>query len=892
VNNINLLCTEASDSARTNSAPASLRLPESREELLEAVRKQNPELQAEDAFVVPTWFVRQKKWFEDPAGSESAVYNYPLLLRIRGPLNEGALQQSLQEIVRRHGPLRSVFRIMDGRLIQIVVAPQAVSLPVTRLDGPPEATELQMQEAARAEAMRPFDLARDSILRCKLMYLQADDHVLQLTTHTLVYDDWSSGVLIRELSETYGAFAAGKMPPRPEMPFQFGDFVRWQQKRLQGPELESHLAFGRQQLDSATGFDHLPLDFVRPARNNYAGAKQTTVLSAAQVDSLMALSRQERVSLFMVLMAGFKCLLHRYSGNEEIGVASCAANRPLEEVEGLIGRFGNSMLLRTSLAGNPTFSELLKRVQGVTLEALSHLEVPFGMLLEATAAGPGRDRSRPFQVMFILQNAPKESWQLPGLSVDWAPLEIETSKFDLIVWLKTEPKLEITLEYSAQLFSPASMSNLLADYLSVLATMATDPKKRLNGVQVSAKPEPVGAKPVPVAAKGTEGVGDRASVEARMIELWRAAFAPRQIDVTKNFFELGGDSLLAVRLFGQINKAFQRTMPLSVLLGAPTIEELVQIICDKTSRSPSSLVSVQTKGKLQPFFFIHGSGGEPTGCWELSRCLGPDQPLYGIRSRSHSEEEILHSVPEIAARYASAIRGVQPSGPYYLGGYCFGGMVAYELARQFTAQGQDIALLAVFDTPAPGTLRLMDRARNKIRHDIWKLRTRGVRTSIRILGIKLARLGRHALVVTRSGLWTLVGKPPVQSAKSLREEILCVSNANISAATAYRPGRYAGQLTLFSTKEAAALYGHDMRERWLHFAAGGVEEIGVDGTHLNQFEEPHIATLAKKLERCIAQAGDPVRVSTPRAAQGASQEVSGMERGTGQGKFALRKVSP
>ncbi len=435
----NLPGADASASPRSKFARSSLRLPGCQEELLSAVRGRNPELPAEDAFVVPAWFPRQKKWFEDPAGSESAVYNYPLLLRLRGPLNERALQQSLQEVVRRHGVLRSVFRIMDQRLLQIVLAQQELSLPVMRLGGGPEAGERQMQEIARAEALRPFDLARDSMLRGQLLRLQEHDHVLQLTTHSLVYDDWSTGVLIRELSEFYGVFAAGTAPLQRELPFQFGDFARWLQQRLQGPALESHLDFWKQQWDSATAFEHLPTDFARPTGNNYTGATQTAILPQAQADSLNMLGARAGVTMFTVLLAGFKCLLYRYSGHEEIGVASCAANRGLAEVEALIGRFGNTMLLRTSLSGNPTFSEVLQRVQAVTWEALAHLELPFGMVLEGLAGGADRKRNRPPQVMFILQNAPKKSWQLPGLSVDWSPLETGTSKLDLIVFLKIEP---------------------------------------------------------------------------------------------------------------------------------------------------------------------------------------------------------------------------------------------------------------------------------------------------------------------------------------------------------------------------------------------------------------------------------------------------------------------
>ncbi len=677
------------------------KLPSSREELLEVVRNQNPRLQVEDAFVVPVWFAQQNKWLEDPAGAHSTVYNYPLLLSIRGPLNVSALQKSLEEIVRRHGVFRSVFRIIDGNLVQIVLPPQAFSLPVIHLDGSPEARELQMQEATQREAMLPFDLTQDSVIRCKLIRLQADKHVLQLTTHTLVYDDWSSGVLIRELSEMYCAFAAGTVPLNPPLVFRFGDFARWYHHRLQGPEFESHLDYWKQQLDTAATFDHLPADFARPARNTCAGATLKMVFPAAQADSLKRLSRQERVSLYMVLLAGFKCLLHRYSGHEEIGVGTCAANRPLEEAEGLIGRFGNSMLLRTSLSGNPTFSELLKRVREVALNAWSHQELPLGMLLQTVDAGTNRNRNSPFRVMFNLQNAPKESWQLPGLAVDWLPLDTETSKLDMIVWLKSEPALEITLEYSTQLFESASMKKLLADYQAILETMVKDPKQRVNDITISAMPEPAGTQPVRMTIHRAIEPGHKAGVETRMIELWKSVFGRKAIDVTQNFFELGGDSLMATRLFAQINKTFQCSLPLTALLEAPTIRQLVQILCDQPSSS-FPLVSIQRGGTRPPLFCLYGNHGDIDDYFNLVKAMGDDQPVFGIRSSALEDlSRLPQSLEEAAAEVVHWIRKAQPRGVPSLLGYSWAGLLAFEVSRQLAETSGIQCFTAMVGTVAP-----------------------------------------------------------------------------------------------------------------------------------------------------------------------------------------------
>jgi non-ribosomal peptide synthetase component F len=335
---------------RLSGLPATIRAG-STDTLLNRIRRHDPELQALDAFIVPRWFTQQRTWVEDPASSDSAVYNYPLLLHMRGRLNENALQRSLQEVVRRQGALRSVFRLQDRELVQIVVAPRNLAFPTIDLSGPPEIErEVEYRQAALAEAGLPFDLANGPLLRARIIRLSIDDHVLQLTTHHLVCDDWSSGILLRELLGLYEKFSAGTELPAQDLPFQYGDFVRWQEKRFEGTWLDSELSYFRQQFAGSTGFQYVKTDFARPVKPTNRGARETVALSLELSDSLKKLSREERVSLFMVLLTGFQCLLHQESGEREIAIASCAANRPLVEVEGLIGRFGNDMLLRTNFA--------------------------------------------------------------------------------------------------------------------------------------------------------------------------------------------------------------------------------------------------------------------------------------------------------------------------------------------------------------------------------------------------------------------------------------------------------------------------------------------------------------------------------------------------------------
>jgi len=849
------LTTQARHGFKTSPEPG---------ELLFQLRNESPGLLVEDAFVVPHWFVQQTRWLEDPSNSDSAIYNYPLLFRIRGSLDEGALKQSLHEIVRRQGVLRSLFQMRDGELVQIVVSPQKQSLRIIDLSKLPEtAREARFQQLALEEAARPFDLAVGPLLRGALLRVGADDHILQLTTHHIVYDDWSTGILSRELSELYQAFAAGTESPLHDLSFQYGDYVRWLEEQLQANALRSRLSYWKEQLVGATGFEHLATDFARPAKSATAncGAREGTVLSVDLANSLKELSRQERVSLFMVLLAGFQALLHRRSNDEEIGVASCAANRPLADVEGLIGRFGNDMLLRTSLSGNPTFRELLTRVREVGLNAYSDQSLPFGQVLKEVTNRTDPDASPPFQVMFILQNAPRENRDIPGLSIKWLPLYTGTAKYDLNVWLKIEPALEVILEYRTDLFRAATMKQLLEDYDTVLRTMVKDPGARVSNLLISSKPRPAPAQRVPTGAKETAAAKDSVApsddVQSRLVELWQAAFG-MPIGVDQNFFELGGDSLLAARLFIQIEKAFQMELPLAVLLEAPTIRQLAGIISAPTvCSSHSSLVPAQPSGTKPPLFCVHGHTGEIFYCRNLSLSLGADQPIFGLRSQGLGGEAPFLTVEEMATHYLREIRTVQREGPYFLVGYCFGGMIAYEMGRLLKAQGEEVALLVMFNTPAPGSLKWWplrpDYLVTRITRELRNLRTLKTREKLVFLPSKAIGLAQLAFGSFKAALWRALAKSPI-GAEREAQGLLSIADINLLAAKAYDPGAYPGRIIFFLTKDdATSLNATDPARGWMALAEDGIEVYVFDAGTPSLRQVPNIE-LAEKLKSCLTQA--------------------------------------
>jgi thioesterase domain-containing protein/acyl carrier protein len=392
--------------------------------------------------------------------------------------------------------------------------------------------------------------------------------------------------------------------------------------------------------------------------------------------------------------------------------------------------------------------------------------------------------------------------------------------------------------------------------------MAKHPSSRINDLPAPATHKPKIAKVDAAQAAGIAREMDPSDVRRRIIGIWERALAPRAVDPTKNFFELGGDSQLAVRLFSQMGDEFQCKMPPLAFRGAPTIDQLVQIILDRSSLPFSPLVPVQPLGTRSPLYFVHGSGGEPTGSLELSRCLGSDQPVYGLRSLGLCGGPVQHSVPEIAEHYVKCIRRIQPKGPYCLSGFCFGGLVAYEMARILTSHNEKVPVLALFDAPSPGsvrTLRTLDRVRKRIRHDFWRLRRGQLPSILPLLGNK----ARGAIrIASRNLKGTLLGtaeKSHDGNARELEQEMLEVSKANIAATKAYLPSVYAGPTALFLTPEAFAIYGDDLYERWTAFCTGRIELHSSDGEHKRQFEDPFVRTLAKKLEAILLHGIAPSR---------------------------------
>ncbi len=424
--------------------------------------------------VLPLSFAQERLWFLEQLEPGGAAYVMAGALRLSGALDAAALEWGLGEVVRRHESLRTTFRTANGVAAQVVAAAGGWALPVEDLSALPEAErEAEARRRVGAEAARGFDLERGPLFRALLLRLGADEHVLSVTMHHAVSDEWSVGVLVREMSELYAARLRGEDAALPDLPVQYADFAAWQRGWLRGDALERQLAFWRERLADAPRAIDLPVDRPRPPVWSGRGALHAFALPAAVAERVDAVARERGATPFMVLLAAWQLLLARWSGQDTTVVGTPVASRQREETEGLIGFFVNMLALRADVAPEDGFADLLARVREAALDAWAHQDLPFERLVDELH--PERDRSRTpvFQVAFVMQNAPTAAPRLPGVAV--AAQEgagRATSKFDLTLEVAAEDDgLRASIEYATDLFDADTVARM-AEHFGLLLDAA------------------------------------------------------------------------------------------------------------------------------------------------------------------------------------------------------------------------------------------------------------------------------------------------------------------------------------------------------------------------------------------------------------------------------------
>ncbi len=444
---------------------------------------------------IPLSFAQERLWFLDRFDGPNSNYNVPMALRLTGNLHITALEQTTNEIVRRHEVLRTTFAQKAGDPIQIIWDSLRIPLPVIDLTGLSEEERGdEVKRWTRKEALTPFDLSKGPLLRTTLLHLSNEEHILLMTMHHIVSDGWSMGILNREIFDLYKAFSMGVGSPLPKLPLQYADFAIWQRNRLSGKELDRQLNYWKNKLTGISPVIELPTDRPRPPIQTYRGGIEWFFLESTILNRLNKLSGQAGTSLFMTLMAAFSVLLYRYSDQEDICLGSPIANRNVKEIEPLIGFFVNTLVFRNNLSGNPSFTEILGRVKQTCLDAYAHQDLPFEKLVEALQPERSQSHNPLFQVMFALHNAPLGEFKLPGLKIRPVEMEKVTEIFDLTLsFIEQDTErgkgLLGVIEYNKDIFDKDSIIRMAGHLRNVIEEILANPYQKIPAIALLTKEE-------------------------------------------------------------------------------------------------------------------------------------------------------------------------------------------------------------------------------------------------------------------------------------------------------------------------------------------------------------------------------------------------------------------
>ena len=836
-----------------------------------------PMILRSDNAVAPLSFGQQRLWFLDRFEPGLVVYNVASVQELNGPLDVDKLQAALAAVVGRHDTLRTIFPEVEGAPTQVTLAPDQAPVELLRIDLSSLPAEQRLNQARfhiAANTRRSFDLGKEPLLHAWLIRLGPDRHILSLCLHHIICDDWSMRLMYAEMSRFYAGRAA---PPPPTL--QYRDYASWQRRWLEAGEMQRQIEYWVKQLGDAPPLLALPTDRPRPRRQTFNGTRLPVTLGPDLARSIAGLARQHQTTSFITLLAAFQLLMSQWTGQQDIVVGTPVANRNRPETQGLIGFFLNTLAFRTRLGRDANFIQLLQHVRNGALEAFANQDVPFERLIEELHVPRNLSHSPLIQVMFILLDEGLPTLELPGITAQALAGESTTAKFDVTLLLyESGDQMQGWLEYNTDLFDAATISALIDRWLNLVRAIVTDPRASLESRGVFPSPlyseesareraQSINDQPPKEMLRAptfSPAYGDEGKKEAinppsdsrtqhDLLAIWQEVLGLQTVGVDESFFDLGGHSLLAVRLLYRIRRHFGRALPLACLFEGPTIRQLTARLdqqADQASQSEDIVVPLRRGNARLPLFCLPGAGGYAITYHALTRFLPREQPVYGLQVQGLPPQIKNHgSVEQMAAGLLDALLATQGRGPYRLAGYSFGGVVAFEMARQLEARDQRVDLLAIFDSSAPGNKHKRPRYQRLWAHG------RRLLTMPPLLGRERARLLLNILFrrVKSTFSWSQSLEPPPDDSELL-QQVQFLREVAKAAFLAYDPQPLAGSLTLFRATVKSNWHeflANRPANGWLHLARGGVAVHDIPADHDHIIMEPDVALLAHKLDQCL-----------------------------------------
>lgn len=764
---------------------------------------------------------------------ESAVpgmHVFGIRYRLRGQVSAAVLKQALEAVAARHPALR--VRITEGPDGVPRFAPAAgLDIQITDrahpvIDGLAMADS---EEAIARVAATPIDLARHAGWRALILAGSAETDLL-LQLHHICADRWSVGVIARDVSAAYRSLIAGGTWSEPEA---------WPPQPVAPEELSRQLAYWDAAFAEPGQPIELPMRKAGGAHGSYAGSRISSQVDSETTAHISTAAVHSGGTPFAYLLAGFAATIHRHTGQERFVIATPMTGRHRPGTRNVVSYLNNIVPVKVDLSGDPTLAELAEQIAAEARTAAANQDAPFQRIAELpVAACLGLTRC-----LFAVQNIRGLNLDLENVASSYEDVGNGTANFDLALFLEErDGALAAMLDYKTGAFEAQSAQLIWERTLEIYRRMGQSPSIRLSqlpswqsseGRGAKAAAEAIGAPASPIEGEMTE----------RMVALWQRVF-PREmaasITPSSDFFLLGGDSILAQRLFARIRTEFGLELPLATLFQAPSPSAVVARMMDRQWVPPwMALVPLRETGSRPPLFCIAAGGGNVLSYQSWLPDLDAEQPVYCLQARGLRNEDVpFDTVEEIATSYLDAIRSVRPHGPYFLTGHSLGALVAYEMAVRLTAAGEEVPLVAVLDSPGPdAAMRKADIARyhwTNISTLPWTKRVSYVYGSAK--WFVQTRVARRFPKLTRTS------NPQVSAGR------LAMLDASLRALSSYCYPQYAGRVVIFRAKQPSPRMMADPKAGWGRVATGEVTSVEVPGTHLSMMKEPYVHVLGRALE--------------------------------------------
>ena len=868
-----------------------------------------------DQSTAPLSLMQERLWLLEQFTPGQVTYNTPSGHRLRGPLDVATFARAFDAMAQRQSVLRTSIGTLGGEAFQDVHdSVDSGLLAVTDLGHLPEAeAEAQALEDMNALIATPFDLGQPPLFRARLYRLADDHHLFIFLVHHAIWDGWSFDLLYQDLSEFYAAFVEGREPKLPELPVSYGDFSAWHREWIEGPEYAKQVEFWRERLrPGGEPMRALPTDMPRKPGMSGGSSQYPVAFPRALSDGLHEAALKLDSTLFVTMLTAYFALMQGVSGQRDLIVATPVRGRNSDETENLMGYFTNTLPLRARIDPDKPFPEALREVKSVLLDSFANPDIRLEDLMRElsvrSASGGGQVL---YHAMFSFQDVRQRNLQWGNIQHSRIELADPGATQDLGLWLvenggglagavvyNSDTLLESTAAMLAERFG-AMLESLVRDPSQTVAqlTRFDDGRPPLMGrpheAEAPAQDAPVAQADVQADAQvaaTAAALPDDDPLVGQVARIWADLLGRDRVGIDDDFFALGGHSLQAVQMFHRISRLTRVNLPLATLFAAPTVRLLSAAYRHAGATMPgeegaSTLAAADPWAPLVPIragtdpdapalFFAHAIGGNVLNYRALAASLPDGMPVYGLQALGlDGLTPPLERIEEMARRYVAEIRAVQPSGPYYLAGGSMGGMIAYEMAQQLTAAGEDVAMLGLIDTSSHYGKRLRTQAAQP--PSAWRrlrARLRGL-SPLQALAA-LARMPGNRIAAAR-------GRRTVADLRRRGEPLpheLRYAHVEATHLRAYRDyvvQPWAGRLTLFRAAQQDAELGDDPLLGWGGIA-GEVEVFDIPGTHRGIVEKPELPPrLAEAIDaarhRQAAHATSAAR--TERAAAGQAEPV-------------------